>query len=183
MSAADVTAEYVRQILDYDPETGEFRWKPRSPNMFSDGKHAATHTCAKWNSIYAGHLAGRVCRGYWQIGIGGRRYQSHRLAWLYVTGQDAPDEIDHIDGNPSNNRFANLRQATHAENLRNRGSQSNSTSGIKGVTWDRAREKWRAEITNGVTRIFIGRFDTKEDAASAYARAALDVHGEFARAS
>lgn len=177
----DLTADYVRQILHYDPETGVFIWRER------DREHFATlNAYRSWNTQHSGSIAGSVrSDGYCIISTNGRRYLAHRLAWLYMTGSWPNNQIDHRDLDPSNNRFTNLRDATGSENLRNRGPQSNNTSGVKGVCWDKQREKWHAKISvNGKDR-FIGYFDQDklEDAATAYEKAARERHGDFARVS
>jgi hypothetical protein len=102
----------------------------------------------------------------------------HRLI-LGVT--DPKTEVDHINGNPLDNRRANLRIATKSENGRNRGAQSNGKSRFKGVHYEKARNKWRAEICVNKRKIYLGRFDSEIDAAKAYNDAAVSFHGEFAR--
>jgi hypothetical protein len=159
----DLTAEYVCSILDYDPETGEFRWK------VNQGKN---HTIGK--------IAGGLTKaGYRLISIGGQRYYAHRMAWLIITGQNPSDEIDHINLNPDDNRLENLRPATHAQNHRNRTKQRNNTSGFKGVSKD--KNKWCAQIKLNGRKIFIGTFPTKEEAASAYDAEASRIFGQYAR--
>jgi hypothetical protein len=96
-------------------------------------------------------------------------------------GLDLSEIIDHMDGNGLNNSRSNLRAATNAQNLQNRGKQKNNTSGIKGVSWDKARSKWAAEIRSQGKRYHLGRFDTKEEAAEAYRKAAKKLHKEFAK--
>ena len=96
-----VSAERLRELLHYDPETGIFRWR-------------------NWRTGPAKETAGRPSQRYLQIQVDGRRYQAHRLAILYVTGVWPPDVVDHIDGDGFNNRIANLRSATKSQNLHNR---------------------------------------------------------------
>jgi hypothetical protein len=96
---------------------------------------------------------------------------------------DEPNIIDHIDGNGRNNRLSNLRSATHAENLRNRGAPSHNSSGIKGVSFETATGTWRAQITVNYKAINLGRYPTIELAAQARRAAAERLHGEFARAN
>ena len=177
-----VDAEIVRQILDYNPDTGEFCWKARTPEMFVAGKHSSQRKCRAWNAKNTGNIAGTSGGdGYLQISINSRRYQAHRIAWLWMVGEMPRKEIDHIDCDRSNNRFANLREATHAQNNRNTPKQSNNSSGYKGVFLDRNLGKWRARIyVNGDCQ-YLGCFGALEDAAAAYAKAAHELHGEFAR--
>jgi hypothetical protein len=178
--ATELTAEYLRSILDYDPATGEFRWKTRTPYMLGRSKYSAP----KWNSHFAGRIAGSVNGGgYRHIGINGKAHQAHRLAWLYMTGEWPKELIDHRDCDNSNNRWENLREATNVENSRNARRRSDNKSGTKGVVWVRRHSKWRAQISDNGKRRYLGYFDADKlnDAAIAYAKAARELHGEFAR--
>jgi hypothetical protein len=166
----DLTADYVRSILDYDPETGIFRWKPRSD------------VPPEWNARRAGAVAGgRMVHGYWFIGIHDIRYLSHRLAWLYVTGEWPADQLDHINMNREDNRFANLRQATNSQNTMNRVKQSNNSSGFKGVKFHKRSGLWHAQIAVDGKVHSLRYHKTPEEAAEAYKRAAQKFHGKFSR--
>lgn len=164
-----LTAEYVRSILLYNASTGIFTWKARSD------------VPKKWNTRYAGTLAGRVSNGYYDISIFKTRYRSHRLAWLYMTGGWPKNEIDHKDLNRSNNSWANLREATRGQNAANCPLRSDNTSGVKGVSWDKKRKKWVVIFGLKNRSINLGRFQNIEDAAYRYATAAREHFGEFAR--
>lgn len=91
--------------------------------------------------------------------------------------------VDHINGNGLDNRRENLRLCTHAQNLQNQKRKKNNTSGIKGVSWCSKSRKWDARIRLNMKQFYLGKFSSKEDAANAYAQAALKYHGEFARTS
>lgn len=91
-----------------------------------------------------------------------------------------PGIADHINNNGFDNRRKNLRPASHQMNLANRGPQVNNTSGYKGVTWDKSRDKWKAQIKVMQKCVFVGRFDDKVEAAKAYNQAAKKHFGEFA---
>ena len=167
-----VTAKHLREMLHYDPDTGLFMWKFRS-----DGR-------PQRNGIWAGKIAGSIKPdGRVSIAIGGRPtklYKAHRLAWLYMTGEWPKDQIDHIDGNPTNNRFVNLREATCSQNMCNRKAQINGSSGVKGLSWHKAARKWHARATaHGVTHN-LGLFVDKDDAVRALKEARCRLHGEFA---
>jgi len=157
--------ERVIELLDYDPDTGIFTWK------VSKG------------SQRAGTEAGTLNNGYSIISIDGKNHRAHRLAFLLSHGH-LPDELDHINGDPSDNRIENLRPATRSENNRNTGKNSKNTSGKKGVSWDKQREKWQANArdSNGKKK-HLGRFTTVEAAYVAYNDFAIKLHGEFYRPS
>jgi hypothetical protein len=158
-----VTRARLRALLHYDRQTGEFRWINRmSPRAG------------------AGHLAGTLIPGgYRVIAIHGRNYRAHRLAWLYVTGKWRSQIIDHRDGDPSNNRWKNLRRATRSQNCANRRVPRNNSCGLKGVSHD--GWSWRATIHKQGRRHYLGSFSTPEAAHAAYAKAARKLFGEFAR--
>lgn len=172
----DLTAAYVRSILDYYPETGVFTWRERPPEHFK-----TVQSSRRRNARFAGKTAGCICDDTVIIGIDGRLYRAHRLAWLYMTGEWPGEQIDHRDVTQSNNSLGNLREASNSENQRNRCLQRNNTSGLKGVSWHVHVRKWSSRITINKKRIHLGYFDIKHDAAAAYAKAAREHHGEFAR--
>jgi hypothetical protein len=176
MECRDLSAKLVRELLDYDPKTGELRWKPRPVRP---GKSGPDNT---WNTRFAGKVAGSPQKIGWQIGINGKLYYLARIVWLHHYGEWPDGFVDHIDGNKGNNLIRNLRDATNAENCRNRGPQTNSTTGLKGVCFDKARNKWKASIMANGKFYNLGRFATPEEAANAYREAAIRLHGEYARA-
>lgn len=149
---SEITQEYLREILTYYPESGLFFWR----------KSTST-------KIKAGQRAGGIDQnGYVRIRINRRKYQAHRLAWLYVHGVLPPKDTDHINRVRNDNRIGNLRPATRSENKRNSGgAYANSKSGLKGVT-QRAKGKWRAQYWDGERNVTIGQFETAEAAARAY---------------
>lgn len=174
------TAGLVRQILDYDPETGEFRWKKRTPDMFPSGNTSSEAICQAWNKRFAGKSAGCHCDGYLKIKIKNKKYFGHRIAWLFIHGEWPMEDIDHINCIKSDNSLSNLREATRAENSRNRGVNLNNISGYKGVH-RRDNGKWHAQITHCRKVYVLGDFSNVEDAAAAYERAAKNMHGKFSR--
>jgi hypothetical protein len=131
----------------------------------------------------AGKRAGHVNQeGYEIIGFSGRHvYLSHRLAFLWMTGAWPANEVDHINGVPSDNRFSNLRQATRSENARNRRTNCNSASKLKGAFWHPQMRRYFSRIMKDGVYRYLGLFETKEEAHAAYCKAAKELHGEFAR--
>jgi hypothetical protein len=158
MAKTDLTAQRLRELLHYDPETGVFRW------LVTKGGRAA------------GTTAGFKTKGYTQIGVSGKTYLAHRLAFFYVTGEWPTHEIDHINRNSGDNRWANLRPANRAENMQNQGVARDSKTGVKGVTWHTAGKKWCANIRHQGKLHYLGLFDDIAGAAAAYADAAAAYH-------
>ena len=142
-----LTAERLRQLLDYSPETGLFYWRVKR------GSVAAGTEAGTWHG-----------NGYRKIHIDGVPHLAHRLAWLYVHGEHPTGEIDHRNRNPADNRISKLRQASRAQNVRNT-SRRNRRSGFKCVV--RHGGKWRARIAVDRRRIELGIFSTAEEAAAA----------------
>lgn len=159
---------YVNEVLSYSPDSGLFIWRVRGD------------VPAKWNGRFAGKQAGSMRPdGYVQIFINRSKFFAHRLAFLLMAGEMPRGFIDHIDGDHSNNVWSNLRLATSDQNNSNIKTRCDNTSGIKGVSWHKARQKWRASIGFGKKRVHLGLFDTIEEAAECYKGAALEFHKEF----
>jgi len=156
-----LTAERLRSILSYDPTTGVFTWRQHRRRS-EIGRPAG---CESKKS------------GYILIGIDGRLYYAHRLAWLYAHGAWPLGIIDHRDTNRSNNRIRNLRDTSRSVNQQNiRKPRSHGTSGYLGVTWHRQVEKWLAQIqVNGRNRS-LGLFDDPAEAHQAYLKAKREHH-------
>lgn len=165
--------ESAAALLTYDPLSGRFEWKRRP------GSDRSTKI---FNAKYAGKTAGCLCpRGYLYIRVRGHGiFGAHRLAHLLMVGQWPEEEIDHVNGNPSDNRWSNLRPATRSENAANRGVQKNSKTGIKGV-FPAKNGRFAAQVAMNGQVHKIGEFDTLEQACAARVEASNKVQGEFAR--
>lgn len=171
--------EVLRQLLNYDPETGKLFWKERTVGLFPDERcHLA------WNARYARKEAfTAVIGGYKRGRIFHGNYSAHRVIWAMNYGYWPTQQIDHIDLVRTNNRLTNLREVTVNQNRQNRRALSNNKCGLKGVSWDASKNKWRAYIQCDGKPMAIGTFDTKEEAYSAYCIEAERQHGQFARVS
>lgn len=160
MAAADsLTAARLRELLSYDPTTGLFKWRVN-----------------RRGGCKAGSVAGvNDGRGYIKTTIDGRPCRAHRLAWLYVYGEWPAHQIDHINGVRSDNRLANLREATNAQNLQNqRKANSKNKCGLLGV--GPFGDKWRAQISYYGTTKHLGLFETPELAHAVYLEAKAAMH-------
>lgn len=166
--------ERLRQLLDYDPETGKLTWKERSPSDFPDGrKHSPECAAGMFNRRYAGNEAftAREKSGHHQGVVEQVHLLAHRVIWALVHGEWPTQDIDHIDHNSGNNRIHNLRMASHAENMRNQRLPKNNASGVMGVNWSKSKSKWRARLKFEGKEIHVGYFDHREAAANAVASA------------
>ena len=154
-----ISPEEVADILKYDSESGIFTWiKPRP-------------------KVRVGNIAGSLSAdGYVRVTIYHRRYMAHRLAWLFTYGQWPPHEIDHIDGNRSNNKACNLRLSTSAENNQNISLGKNNKSGYLGVGWLASSNAWRAQIQVSGKNKYLGLFSTAELAHAAYLEEKKKIH-------
>jgi len=144
-----ITQKRANELLRYDPDSGYLFWRaiPR-------------------RGIRGGNRAGGISHGYITVGIGGRRYPTHRIIWLMHYGR-FPEQIDHIDHDRSNNKLENLRSVTNAENQRNRTISRKNTSGITGVYWHKLAAKWVAQIAFKGKVIYLGIFTDIGDAIKA----------------
>jgi len=154
-----VTRARLRELLHYDRDTGEFRWWKRVGE-----------------EMRLGEVAGSV-----KICVDRRWYHAHQLAWLYMTGEWGRPMIDHRDGDATNNRWSNLREATASQNGANTRRRRQNASGYKGVSLDKRSGRCRASIRKNGRKINLGTFDTPEAAHAAYVEAARKLFGEFAR--
>lgn len=156
-----LTQEILKDILRYDPETGIFiRLKDTYHRKFKKDEIAGTL-----------HSDGCVV-----IGIKGKYYKAHRLAFLYMEGEFPPHGVDHKDGKRNNNRWSNLRKATCSDNNQNLALRTKSKSGHIGVSFSNERKKWVAQIQVHGKHKYLGRFEKIEDAIDAYKCAKLKYH-------
>lgn len=155
-----VTRELLMSLFNYDCTTGIF-----------------THT-ERRSGVVFGSVAGSLnADGYVHISVYKRKYPAHVLAWIYVYGIHPKDEIDHIDGVRNNNRISNLRAATRLQNQQYISKiQTNNKSGVRGVCWNKQKNKWMASISSKGKSIHIGYYQTLEQAHMAYVETKRSIH-------
>ena len=161
--------EKARELLDYNPKTGIFTW-----------------AISRSSRAIKGGVAGRISnRGYRQIGISIKSKEkvisAHRLAYFICNNKLPNEAVDHINGDKLDNRIINLRSCTLQQNQFNRGCQSNSTSGFKGVSWYKRAKKWQSQIQKNGKGIHLGYFSTPKEASDVYQAKARELYGEFYR--
>lgn len=151
-------------LLEYNQYSGRFMWKVSTTNRVKPGD-------------YAGYVDPQ---GYNLIPVCGRKWAAHRLAFLYMTGEFPKTEVDHVNGIRDDNRWENLRAANTIENRRNRKVGRNNTTGFKGVSYNKNVSRYIASIRDNYKAIFLGYYDTPEEAARAYDKKAVEIHGSYA---
>lgn len=158
----------LKCLLEYSPQTGEMIWRVRSERWFANTANPK-HQAAAWNARCAGNIAfgARDAQGYESGRIFNKTQKAHRVIWKIMTGREPKGDIDHIDGNRSNNTWKNLREVTRSENQKNKCRARNNTSGVTGVHWNQACNKWAAGIESNGVRRSLGFFETIDEAAEA----------------
>lgn len=156
--------DQVASLFRYDPETGYLYWVAPGRGRIKK-KPAGT----------------KLSTGYVGVVIGPKRYLAHRIAWFLHYGRWPKDQIDHINGDKTDNRIANLREATNSQNGKNLKLSARNTSGVSGVHFDRWSERWRAVIKVEGKNICLGRWADKSAAIAARKAAEAKYFGEWAR--
>lgn len=164
VNTAGLTASELRYWLSYDLESGLFRWVRSASNRAPVG---FTPTCTD-------------SKGYVVIRVNNHMHRAHRLAWLYMTGEWPAEHIDHVNRVKNDNRWANLRLATLSENGAN-AVFPKGVSGLKGVIWDKQKERWLARIKVNQKSVHLGYFYDKYAAHEVYKKAAATAFGNYAR--
>ena len=164
-----ITSEIANSLFLYDDVDGVLRWG------FDSAKYKRGDVVGTKTSSPACHTE------YRQVRLFGQFYKTHRIIWLMKAGEFPDHYIDHIDGNGLNNKWSNLRGATPSQNMMNQRKRADNTSGVKGVSFDKTRNKWYAYINANGKRKMLGRHDIKEDAIAARMIAELAAHGQFAK--
>lgn len=169
MRGPTFNSDYLKNIIDYDQNSGLFRWKCQDSAMPRIGPRSPLRKVGTHGKD-----------GYIRVSINGRQYAAHRLAWMFVTGEWPSLPMDHINRIRDDNRWGNLRLASPSQNSQNRGVQSNSKSGVKGVFYGRKDKCWIAEICINYKKTRIGTFQSKEEARDCYLLFSRELYGQFA---
>ena len=170
---ADITPELLRQLFRYDAETGHLIWLPRPPEMF-EGKEK--NNCGSWNAKNAGKIAGTIdAKGYRRTRVNGVSILMHRIVWAIIHGRWPEQCIDHIDHNKLNNRIENLRDCSSLQNFRNQRLSKHNTSGVSGVSWSKANQKWHVRIGNGGSRKYLGHYPSFDEAVAVKRKAEREL--------
>lgn len=155
MAKADLSADRLRELLQYNPDTGHFTNR-------------------------SGRQVGFLVppKNYMRILVDGRQWLAHRLAWLYVHGRWPHEQIDHINGVKTDNRLVNLREVSPEVNMQNvRGPKKNNKyAGLLGAHWDSRHGRWVSQLSIKGKNRYLGRFDTPEQAHAAYIAAKRRLH-------
>jgi hypothetical protein len=160
-SSNSITAEELRERLNYDAETGIFTWRTTRNQKYKVGAQVGS------DDMY----------GYKTVRLSDKSYKLHRLAWLYVYGDWPSGDIDHINGDRSDNRIVNLRDVSRKTNLQNqRKAPNNKSTGMLGAYFDKSRNRFYSRISIDDKSIHLGTFKTAQEAHDAYIQAKRHLH-------
>lgn len=159
-----ITQSELKELLDYNKDTGIFTWKKRTSNR-----------------IKVGSIAGNLHnKGYIELKVNGIRFLCHRLAWFYEY-DELPTLIDHINGDKADNRLTNLRKATQQSNAYNSKLRSNNKSGVRCVSWDKVRNNWAVRVTVDNQLKYFGNYNDLETAKKVADGVRKLIHKDFYR--
>jgi hypothetical protein len=177
-----VSIDDLRRLLILDEATGKLYWRARSAEWFR-GYRDSKFSAKACNNRNAGKETGTGLSsdGYLQVRVLSKTYFAHRVVLAMATGKWPAEVVDHTNGEKTDNRPCNLREASVGQNRVNAKANGSTASGLKGVGWVRSRGKWRARAQSNGVRAFLGEFDDKFDAARAYDAFAAKEYGEFAK--
>lgn len=158
-----ITQNRLKELLHYDPVTGIWTWK-----------------VIRTGYAYIGSQAGNITKhGYRNIRVDGKLYRSSRLVYLYMKNEWPSEEIDHIDRNRSNDKWDNLRKADSCQNSYNRGVRTDNSTGHKGICRHKTTQKYQVNIGVNKKFLYLGSFDTLDEAIKVRKEAELKYHGEY----
>jgi hypothetical protein len=156
----------MREFISYNPDSGVMTWKKVLSNRTKPGALCGANIDSK---------------GYGRVCFDGKQYRAHRVVWALFYGEAPDQQIDHINGNRLDNRIANLRLASNAQNSRNCRLSKNNTSGVTGISYHSKAKKWMAQIMLSRKNNYLGLFNTKEEAIAARKKAETQYFGQFAK--
>jgi DUF971 family protein len=171
------SVEYLNECLSYDPDSGVLQWKFRPSHHFKEDRMFKSQ-----NSRHAySAISTKNHYGYFVLSINGTKYFAHRIIYKMMSGKEPSNFIDHIDNVKSNNKWDNLRVATHSQNEQNRPVDKDNVSGYKGVTFHKKKKckRYSARIAIDGTSHYLGIYTTPEEAHEAYKYASLKYHGDY----
>lgn len=167
--------DYVKRRLDCDVESGKIKHKPRTPSDFAHTTKPEA-LAKSFNTRFAGKKWGQISGNGHHLGeIEGYSILAHHVVWMFAHGRWPEMDLNHINGNPADNRIDNLRIATKEDVARNLSMNVKNTSGVNGVHFNKARGKWEASIKENNKKIFLGRFENMRDAIVARAEAEREL--------
>ena len=147
----------------YNEESGLLTWKKRPVSHFKNLRGLNV-----FNNLYAGKIAGTITeQGYVRVWLNGKAHCAHRLIWILMTGEQ-PNIIDHIDRNPTNNVWMNLRSVTHSLNHLNAKCHKNNRIGVKGISYDKQSKRYRVRVNIGGISHYFGRYNSLKQAQKVY---------------
>lgn len=162
-------AEFFRGLLSYNKNSGRLRWKARDEGAYKGQPQQKIAGIIRFNKYSAGKFADTSLagHGYRAVTIHNTKYKAHRIAWIMEYGSIDGEVIDHLDGDPTNNKIENLRCSTQAENMKNMSFPKHNKSGIVGVRFHKASNKWIASIKHCRKSLHLGIFPDIQDAIAA----------------
>jgi hypothetical protein len=168
-----ISPKELKLLLSYDPLTGVLTWRERTPDMVRNGMRISSIGCSIFNAKYSGKsaLINLSINGYFKGRVLGNYLLAHRVSWAIHYGIWPSNTIDHISGERTDNRIANLRDVTQSKNLRNASLRGDNTSGVCGISWHKGSLRWRAKITANGRQLDIGYYRDFNDAVRARLRA------------
>lgn len=174
----------IRDLLSFNPETGVLWWRSRDGAHMNAPSHFAEQAALMMNARFSGTRAGSTPEPgeYVRVKVMGSLLAAHRIAWFLYYGDWPSGVIDHINGDVTDNRISNLRDCSHHQNMQNKKDRPDlRRSKFRGVSPARSKLKpWQANINSNGRRHYLGCFACEASAALAYAKALVDLHGEFA---
>lgn len=171
----EISPDLMRQVIDYDPETGSMVWKERDSSLFRDGSHSKESLAKGWNKAHAGKSAISGAGAYYGTSVLGRKLLAHRIAWAIHYGEWPKGTIDHINRDGRDNRICNLRDVSPALNTRNRPLSPRNTSGVSGVRWDAKAKSWVVTVGGSAKNKYVGSFKDFDEAVAARKNAEIGL--------